>query len=273
MLRILIADGAPVASQRELAPFGAPANPTLFEAALRLHEPEVACTSVNIADGEQLPAGVAIDDFDGVILTGSPLHIYDPSPPVTRQIEFARVAFATTVPVWGSCWGLQLASVALGGSVRRNPGGRELGVARRIVLTEPGRFHPILTGRPIAFDALCSHLDEVETLPPEALVLAGNGGAFAGTQYHPEHSFAVSAAIIQMRAEYLVAEGLGHDVSALLSLAEDYRTLDADPGREDLAWRYGLDACVLDPRRRTAEIGNWLRSVVAPRRAGTLRAP
>lgn len=286
MFRILIADGAPLASQLELEPFGAPTNQALFEAALRLHDPGAACTSINIADGEALPPGIGLEDFDGVMFTGSPLHIYDTTPPVTRQIEFARTVFETDVPVWGSCWGVQLGSVALGGSVRRNPHGRELGVARRILLTDSGRSHPVLAGRPLAFDALCSHLDEVETLPPDGLVLASNemsrvqalaaptpgGGVFTATQYHPEHSLAVSAAIIQIRAALLVREGLGHDVPALLSLADDYRALDADPGRYDLAWRYGLDATVLDPQRRTAEIGNWLRSVVAPRRASLLKA-
>ena len=46
---------------------------------------------------------------------------YDPTPCVSRQIDFARAAFAIGVPIWGSCWGLQLAVVGLGGSVRRNP--------------------------------------------------------------------------------------------------------------------------------------------------------
>jgi hypothetical protein len=36
-----------------------------------------------------------------------------------RQIDFDRAAFAAGAPVWGSCWGLQLTVVALGGSVRR----------------------------------------------------------------------------------------------------------------------------------------------------------
>jgi hypothetical protein len=31
--------------------------------------------------------------------------------------------------------------------------------------------------------------------------------------------------------------------------------------RRDLAWRYGIGLEILDPVRRTAEIGNWLREV------------
>ena len=108
------------------------------------------------------------------MLPGSPLHIYDRTSSVTRQIDFTRATFAAGVPVWGSCWGLQLATVALGGSVRRNPRGRELPIARAITVTEAGRAHPLLASRPTVFDALCSHLDEIEILPPNSEVLAAN---------------------------------------------------------------------------------------------------
>ncbi len=279
--RILIADGTPVSAQRIVATFGAPTNAAMFETAFQLHVPDVRCTTVNIADGEDLPFGTALESFDAVVFTGSPLHIYDPSPAVTRQIDFARTAFATSTPVWGSCWGLQLATVVLGGSVRRNPNGRELGIARRIILTASGRSHPLLAGRPLAYDALCSHLDEVDVPPERAEVLAGNnisaiqamavptpgGGEFVGVQYHPEHDLTMSAALIGMRPEVLVAEGLAMDSGAAYALADDYRALHADPNRPDLRWRYGLDAQVLDPRCRTADLGAWLRGSVL-RRAG-----
>ena len=172
MLNILIAEGTPAVWQAERAGFGLPSNFSLFAAAVRLHCLDVRCTALNIADGEALPFGIAVSDFDGVMFPGSPLHIYDPHPCITRQIDFARAVFAAGVPVWGSCWGLQLAVVALGGSVRRNPRGRELPIARGITVTEAGRTHLLLASRPAVFDALCSHLDEIETLPPNSQVLA-----------------------------------------------------------------------------------------------------
>jgi GMP synthase (glutamine-hydrolysing) len=98
---------------------GIPSNFSLFTAAVQLHNSGIRCVPVNIADGEALPFGITLSDFDGVIFPGSPLHIYDPDPCVSRQIDFARAAFAAGVPVWGSCWSLQVAVVALGGSVRR----------------------------------------------------------------------------------------------------------------------------------------------------------
>jgi GMP synthase (glutamine-hydrolysing) len=53
--------------------------------------------------------------------------------------------------------------------------------------------------------------------------------------------------------------------SEIVAIAADYRALDADPARRDLIWRYGIASEIMDPVRRTTEIGNWLRTVV-PRR-------
>jgi GMP synthase (glutamine-hydrolysing) len=280
MPNILIAEGTPAVWQTARADLGIPSNFSLCAAAVGLHQPDIRCTALNIADGESLPPGTALADFDGVMIPGSPLHIYDRTQEVTRQIDFAGAAFAAGIPVWGSCWGFQLATVALGGSVRRNPRGRELAIARAITVTEAGRTHPLLSSRPAVFDALCSHLDEVETLPPNAVVLAGNeisavqamavqtryGGSFSGTQYHPEHTLAVSAALIELRAAELVEEGLGSDRAGISAMAADYRSLAAEPTRRDLIWRYGIAGEIIDPVRRTAEIGNWLRTVVVHRR-------
>jgi GMP synthase (glutamine-hydrolysing) len=279
MPRILIAEGTPASWQAGRVEFGLPSNFSLCADAVHLHQPEIRCVGLNIAEGEPLPHGVALADFAGVMFPGSPLHIYDSTPFVTRQIDFARAAFAAGILVWGSCWGLQLAVVALGGSVRRNPRGRELAIARAITVTATGRSHPLLASRAPVFDALCSHLDEVEALPPNAEILAANeisavqalavrtpiGGSFFGTQYHPEHTFAVSAALIELRVSELIAEGFGNR-DEILAMAADYRALSADPTRRDLIWRYGIASEIIDPVPRTTEIGNWLRMVFEPRR-------
>lgn len=283
MTRILIFDGAPRLSQQRIAAYGAPFNSALFETALALHDPGVACTTLNVADGEQLPAGTGLSAFDGVVVTGSPLNIYDGGEAVTRQIEAARAVFAARLPVWGSCWGLQLLTTALGGTVRLSPNGRELGVARNIALTAAGRGHPIFAGKPDAFDALCSHIDEVETIPDGARVLATNGHSgvqamelerdgisVVGVQYHPEHVFATTAAIVDARRSSLVREGTARAEDDLDGLVDDLRALHVDPSRRDLAWRYGLDHHVTDAALRSVEIGNWLKTKVASRR--TLRA-
>ncbi len=62
-----------------------------------------------------------LESYDGVAFTGSSLDVFDDIPEVTRQIELARAVFATGTPLFGSCWGLQVMSVAAGGTVCRNP--------------------------------------------------------------------------------------------------------------------------------------------------------
>jgi GMP synthase (glutamine-hydrolysing) len=278
--RILIFDGAPEASQQIITAHGGPTNTAMFERALSLHEKDLEFFTLNVADGERLPQGASVADFDGVVITGSPLNVYIDVPPVARQIDLAREVFASGVPAYGSCWGLQLMTAALGGEVRLNPKGRELGVARNIVLSNHGRGHFLFAGKAGAFDALCSHEDEVATVPDGATVLASNGiseiqgleikrggGSFLGVQYHPEHTFATTAAIIGSRMKRLVDEGFARSTDDLESVVADFRALNEEPSRRDICWRLGLDAHVTDPVVRTAEFGNWLRTRVLPRRS------
>jgi GMP synthase (glutamine-hydrolysing) len=280
MARIMIFDGASARSQRAIAAHGGPTNVDMFTRALSLHQADLELFALNVADGERLPQGLTLSDFDGIVIGGSPLNVYKAVPEVTRQIEVAREAFECGVPMYGSCWGLQLVVAALGGVVRLNPNGREIGVARNIALNDHGREHLLFAGKAKAFDALCSHQDDVATLPQNAKVLASNGvsavqaieiergaSSFLGVQYHPEHTFALSAALIETRAERLVEEGFVRSAAELGAVVADLRAIDADPARRDIAWRLGLDGQVLDPKLRTAEIGNWLRAKVLPHRA------
>src|SRR4029079_16645654 len=71
--------------------------------------------------GANLQTGQALEGYDGIAITGSALHIYDQVPEVTRQIELVRTALYCGTPVFGSCWGLQVLTVAAGGAVRQNP--------------------------------------------------------------------------------------------------------------------------------------------------------
>ena len=76
---------------------------------------------------------------------------------------------------------------------------------------------------------------------------------------HRRAIVSVAAGLIEMRAADLVAEGFGRDCAELVAMARDFRALHAEPERRDLAWRYGIGPEIVDPVRRTAEIGNWLR--------------
>ena len=42
---------------------------------------------------------------------------------IEPQIELARAVLKSKTPLFGSCWGLQVVTVAAGGTVRRQPEG------------------------------------------------------------------------------------------------------------------------------------------------------
>jgi GMP synthase (glutamine-hydrolysing) len=231
-------------------------------------------------EGANLPNGGALEGYDGVAITGSGLHVYDNGPAVTRQIELARAVLAAGTPVFGSCWGLQVLTVAAGGVVRKNPKGREIGFGRRIKLTEDGRKHPMYIGKPEVFNAPTVHLDEVETLAPGTTLLAtnetsnvqsveirANGAVAWGVLYHPEYPLREIAAIVRRIGLRLIAEGFFLDSKEIATFAGDLDMLDRNPGEKRLSWRYGISRNVLDKKLRTGEIANWLEYQVLPTRA------
>ena len=186
--------------------------------------------------------------------------------------------------MYGSCWGMQLITVALGGVVASTRRGA-VGIARNITLNDGGRLKSCSRASPAHSTRYARMRDEVETLPQGATVLACNGmsaiqameiardgGSFLGVQYHPEHTFATTAAILEARTGRLVEDGFARSAEDMQSVIADLRALEADPGRRDIAWRLGLDKHVLDPALRSAEFGNWLRAKVLPRHAERLAA-
>ena len=140
-----------------------------------------------------------LQQYDYVLWTGSSLNAYDTSLEVTNQIEQAKIVFQSGVPFYGSCWGLQIAVMASGGTVEPNKKGTEVGVAKNITVTEAGKNHPMFKGRDKPFGSFCVHNSETTQLPENAVLLASNdhsqvqaleinwgGGTFWGVQYHPE---------------------------------------------------------------------------------------
>jgi GMP synthase (glutamine-hydrolysing) len=235
--------------------------------------------------GANLPTSAGLADYDGVVLTGSALHLWHREPAVLAQIDLARAIYKSRVPFFGSCWGIQIGAVAAGGDVRKNPKGREIGFARNIALSDAGLAHPLLAGRPRAFDAPAIHLDVIATPPSDALVLATNaysdfqameirhdGGTFWGVQYHPEFSLTEVATILEGMAPLMVEEGHARSAEDTHRWCADLRALDADRSRRDIAWRLGLDAEVLDDSRRTRELSNWLEARVKPESSARGRA-
>ncbi len=275
--RILVIDGNVAEIRaRQVAAVGYDSG-TGYARVLHRLDPSLRVDILTAADGAVLPAGVALEDYDGVTMTGSALNIYNGGVAVTRQVDLAKSVFAAGVPFFGSCWGLQVAVTAAGGEVRANPRGREFGFARRVLLSEAGAQHALFAGKPSAFEAPTIHRDEIASLPTGALTLATNDfgiqaasfdhgrGTFWGVQYHPEYDYIDIAGAAERYGQTLVTEGMFCDLAALHAFAGELRALQANPSDTALLWKHGLGPAMRSEGLRLLEIGNWLHANVLPR--------
>lgn len=179
------------------------------------------------ADGTSgLPSLNQLKDYDGVLWTGSSLSVTDSVPDVHRQLNFAEEVFESGIPFYGSCWGMQVATVVAGGEVALSGNGLEFGISKPIELTELGRQSPFLSHRKVPYSALCIHYDEVTKAPKNAQILAGNthskiqamtfdhkNGSFFGVQYHPEFGTADMALIASFLSKKLVDNNIFNSVA------------------------------------------------------------
>lgn len=272
MLKLLIVDGNKAEARAQTKASGRQTQSELYEKTLLFLAPDANCTIIYPADQEKnLPNGEELEQYDGIVWTGSSLNIYDDDPAITRQIDFMKKCFERRTKIFGSCWGLQVAVVAAGGKVTKNSKGREIGVARHIQMTDEGRSHPLYKDKNDNFDAVAIHLDHVLRLPAGATVLSSNEmstvqalefergpSVFWGVQYHPEFDLEYIASLMQKYKKMLVEEKICADEAAVDKLSADYRALGKDHSREDIKSHYKMDADVLDPCCRLQEISNWL---------------
>jgi GMP synthase (glutamine-hydrolysing) len=277
---ICILNGYPRASRENFDLSGVGHPHDFFKDFLVRHLPSVTVDVCFVADrANRLPTGAGLKAYSGFIWTGSDLTIYDRNDRrVTRQIELARAIFASGVPMFGSCWGVQMAAVAAGGEVARNPKGREWGIAREITLTDAGHRSKLMTGKPTRFDGFIMHLDEVTRLPKGATLLARNdhthvqalevrmdGGVFWATQYHPEYNFREMGRLIAARARPLVAEGFFESETDVQTYAGQMTALHHKPADALLRTSLAVDDTILDPVQREQELRNWMDRLVLPR--------
>jgi GMP synthase (glutamine-hydrolysing) len=274
VLRLLVAEGNTPAGRARIAESAGAAPADSYAAALRTIAPDAIVDICRPADaGATTPQ--PLDAYDGVAITGSSLNIYQREIESLRQIDFVRETFVRGIPMFGSCWGLQLATVVAGGEVGLNPAGREVAFARKITLTAAGRDHPTHADREAVFDAPAIHGDIVTRLPQGSIVTARNAmsevqaaeirlgrGTFWGVQYHPEYRLHDVAAVIRRYGQALVTEGFFADVTELERYAADLSALEANRQRRDIAWRLGLDEDITSDVVRQTELSNWIAHLV-----------
>jgi GMP synthase (glutamine-hydrolysing) len=278
MTRLLLMEGNTAEKCARAHELGVRTSSEIYIEAIAAHYPQIALDVLNGAEeGEAIPGGRAWTDYAGFVVTGSALHAYDAEFAVTNQIELLKQAAQAGLPVFGSCWGLQIAAIAAGGEVAFNPRGREVGFARKILLNEAGAAHPMFKGKAPVFDAPCIHYDEVIRLPEGATLLASNAHSEIqaaviplansevwAVQYHPEFDLAQLVQLYTLYAEDMVTQGFFADEAELVAYRDKLAVLAADPANAGLAWQLGVDADVLNDRTRRAEILAWIEAKVLP---------
>ncbi len=148
--------------------------------------------------GEPVADRLEIGRHDGLVVLGGAMGACDDAlaPWLAPTRALLADAVAREVPTLGVCLGHQLAGVALGGRVERNPSGRTVGLVP-VALTPSGLADPLLAG----FDGHVAvhYNDDVVVSPPSGSTVLATlpdgrpqalrfGPRAWGVQFHPETS-------------------------------------------------------------------------------------
>ncbi|MDP6400088.1 MAG: type 1 glutamine amidotransferase [Candidatus Marinimicrobia bacterium] len=273
-MKLLIIDGYPEKSRLQFDKVGMTLAGKLYKKMLFQHMPDAETTILYTSDDSTLlPTLEVLKTYDGILWPGCNLTVYhDDDERVQRMIEIVDLAFEAGIPQFGSCWAAQIAVYVAGGKVAVNPKGREMGVARKIYLTDAGKSHPMYEGKPPVFDGFISHDDEITVMPKGATILASNyftsiqavdvaykNGSFWATQYHPEYDLKEMARLIVARADKLTSEGYFNSQDDMMNYINILETIAKEPNRKDLRWMAGIDDDLLKDNIRQLEFVNWLK--------------
>jgi GMP synthase (glutamine-hydrolysing) len=154
-----------------------------------------------------------IQDYAGIIITGSHADVTDPEPWIGNLADWILSVKNHSTPILGICFGHQLLAQAFGGIVDFHPEGQELGFID-VHLNSEGKKDPLLGILPDIFFAYANHAQTVKILPENGITLAGNNfdqtHAFSlndhiwGVQFHPEYTGEIMKAQIRAQRETLL---------------------------------------------------------------------
>ena len=199
---------------------------TWFRAAL---EPlGVELIIIEAFKGASLPSPA---NFDGILLSGSPLSVRDEAPWMAALGIWTKDAADSGRPVLAVCFGHQVVGDVTGGRVDRNPNGGEWGTIE-VALTEAGLQEPIFAGLPPIICVQSTHRDILVKPPDHAVLLAGNantawqayalGDHLRAVQFHPELEAGAMARLIEVRGLQASVSETDHGRRILSNWVEHY---------------------------------------------------
>lgn len=149
------------------------------------------CIIVSVYKNEILPK---ITTVCGVIITGSSAMVSDNQQWIETTINWIQNIADTEIPVLGICFGHQLVAQALGGKVKDNPQGVEVGTVKMDIVDN--KKDTLFAIFPEAINVQVSHKQSVISLPEGCCLLAKSsmdkhlafrcGENIWGIQFHPE---------------------------------------------------------------------------------------
>ena len=215
-----------------------------------------------------LPLNINLDNFHGVVWTGSTLNIYDQTPPIIRQIELAKLLLTKKNVIFGSCWGLQVLTTAAGGVVDKNKNGLEAIISKKIKLNNKGLSHQMFFNKPKIFDAFCWHYDEIKSVPSNSTILASNNHSsvqaltfkldrseFWGVQYHPEFSPEWMIGLMKLRKQTLLEKKIFINENEFKKMIQ---VLFDISNNKNISSENKINNSIIERSIHYLEIKNWL---------------
>ncbi|MBS93294.1 MAG: aminotransferase [Chromatiales bacterium] len=142
--------------------------------------------------------GNVLDGYDGLFIGGaSEASVMEPGryPFVQSCIQLIQYCLVNNIPVFASCFGFQLAVLALDGRIVRDQSDYEMGTPA-ISLTPAAREDPLFADVPDGFRAVSVYKERTPELPVGCVLLAETeacphafrvaGRDFWAFQFHPE---------------------------------------------------------------------------------------
>lgn len=148
----------------------------------------------------------------GIIVTGSSGAVFEDKRWIPPLLDFMRAAHEAGSSILGVCFGHHALAAALGGEVKWNPRGREMGTVP-IYLTPEGARSALFRGFASGGSMNLVHRTHVTRLPAGAVRLAFNQmtpvqafqvGRSFGVQPHPEFTPSILRQLAEMNGKVLI---------------------------------------------------------------------